>query len=108
MRKILKIATVIMIAAIAFSANAVAADTSIKGTIYANWMMDLSKGAKNYNAFTVDRAYFGAESKLTDYTFMRITFDIRPERFLQRLRRLLIPAGIPLPCHLSRLMAVIP
>jgi hypothetical protein len=61
--------------------NAFAAETSVKGTIYANWMMDQSKGAKNYNSFAVDRAYFGAESKLSDYTSMRITFDIRPERF---------------------------
>lgn len=64
-----------------FGFNLHAAETSVKGTIYANWMMDLSKGAQNHNAFTIDRAYFGAESKLSDYTSLRITFDIRPERF---------------------------
>ncbi len=61
--------------------NAFAAETSVKGTIYADWMLNMTDGADNYHAFTVDRAYFGAESKLSDYTSMRITFDIRPERF---------------------------
>ncbi|MCX6834322.1 MAG: hypothetical protein NTW07_04180 [candidate division Zixibacteria bacterium] len=58
-----------------------AAETSVKGTVYSNWTLDRSEGKDNYNAFTIDRAYFGAESKLSDYTSMRITFDIRPERF---------------------------
>lgn len=61
--------------------TAFAAETSVKGTIYANWGMNLTDGMDNYNAFTIGRAYFGAESKLSDYTFMRITFDIRPEKF---------------------------
>lgn len=82
-----------MVVAILFSTTIFAAETSIKGTIYANWMMDLSKGAKNYNAFTIDRAYLGAESKLTDYTFMRITFDIRPERFLTSSTKIIDSAG---------------
>jgi hypothetical protein len=88
-----KISIVTMVVAILFSASAFAVETSIKGTIYANWMMDLSKGAKNYNAFSVDRAYFGAESKLTDYTFMRITFDIRPERFSTAATKVIDSAG---------------
>jgi hypothetical protein len=62
-------------------ATAFAAETSIKGTIYADWKMNMTKGARNQNEFTIDRAYFGAESKLSDYTFMRITFDVRPEKF---------------------------
>ena len=58
-----------------------AAETSVKGTIYSSWMLNSTSGKGNANAFTVDRAYFGAESKLSDYTSMRITFDIRPEKF---------------------------
>jgi len=60
---------------------AFAAETSIKGTIYSTWMLNKTDGADNYNAFTIDRAYLGAESKLSDYFSMRITFDIRPEKF---------------------------
>jgi hypothetical protein len=82
-----------VVAAILFSTSAFAVETSIKGTIYANWLMDLSKGAKNYNAFSIDRAYLGAESKLTDYTFMRITFDIRPERFISSSTKVIDSAG---------------
>lgn len=58
-----------------------AAETSVKGTVYSTWMLNKTDGANNYNAFNIDRAYFGAESKLSDYTSLRITFDIRPERF---------------------------
>jgi hypothetical protein len=62
-------------------APAFSAETSVKGTIYANWMLNMTDEMDNYNAFTLDRAYFGAESKLSDLTSMRITFDIRPEKF---------------------------
>ena len=55
------------------SANAFAVETTVKGTIFADWMMNLRQGAKNYNVFTIDRAYLGIETKLSDYTFMRIT-----------------------------------
>jgi len=61
--------------------SAFPAETSVKGTIYTTWMLNKTDGADNYNAFTIDRAYLGAESKLSDYTSLRITFDIRPERF---------------------------
>jgi hypothetical protein len=66
---------------IALTSSLFAAETSVKGTIYSTWMLNKTDGMDNYNAFTIDRAYFGAESKLSDYTSVRITFDIRPERF---------------------------
>jgi hypothetical protein len=71
----------VMILSVVVAGTTFAAETSIKGTLFSNWTMDKSDGKNNYNAFTIDRAYFGAESKLSDYTSMRITFDIRPERF---------------------------
>ncbi len=71
---------VLLLAIVAASA-AFAAETSVKGTIYTTWMLNKTDGADNYNTFSIDRAYFGAESKLSDYTSMRITFDIRPEKF---------------------------
>lgn len=73
--------------------SAFAAETSVKGTIYADWMVNMTGGADNYNAFTIDRAYFGAESKLSDYTSMRITFDIRPERFSTSSTRIIDSDG---------------
>lgn len=91
MIKTLRITSIILVFLLVSSAFAV--ETSVRGTIYANWMMNLSKGANNYNAFTIDRAYLGAESKLSDYTFMRITFDIRPERFLTSATKLVDSAG---------------
>ncbi|MDD4052320.1 MAG: hypothetical protein PHR28_10550, partial [candidate division Zixibacteria bacterium] len=61
--------------------TAVAAETSVKGTVFSTWMLNKTDGQGNYNAFSIDRAYVGAESKLSDYTSLRITFDIRPDRF---------------------------
>ncbi|MBI5265636.1 MAG: hypothetical protein HY851_00225 [candidate division Zixibacteria bacterium] len=79
MNRIVKALVAVLVGIAAVSSFA--AETSIKGTVYANWMLNKTTGANNYNAFTIDRAYFGAESKLSDYTSMRITFDIRPEKF---------------------------
>ncbi|PJA30319.1 MAG: hypothetical protein CO189_00330 [candidate division Zixibacteria bacterium CG_4_9_14_3_um_filter_46_8] len=76
-----KLTITTFIALMIMTVSAYSAETSLKGTIFANWMMDLSEGADNYNAFMIERAYLGAESKLSDYTSARITFDIRPERF---------------------------
>jgi len=81
-----------IVAALGLS-SAFAAETSVKGTIYANWMLDMTDGADNYNAFTLGRAYFGAESKLSDYTSVRITFDIRPERFSTSSTRIIDSDG---------------
>lgn len=74
-------ALLVVLLAIAAASAVTAAETSVKGTIYTTWMLNKTDGQDNYNAFSVDRAYFGAESKLSDCTSMRITFDIRPERF---------------------------
>lgn len=83
MRKQIALLSAIMMTMVstALVGSAFAAETSVKGTVFSNWTMDKSDGQDNYNAFTIDRAYFGAESQLSDYTSMRITFDIRPERF---------------------------
>jgi len=61
--------------------GASAAETSLKGTAYADWMMDMSEGADNYNRFGIGRAYITAFSKLSDYTSVQITADIKPELF---------------------------
>lgn len=80
MRRSLALLTALLIIAVA-APPAHCAETSVKGTVYSNWSMNLTDSMNNYNAFTISRAYFGAESKLSEYTFVRVTFDIRPERF---------------------------
>lgn len=85
-------AVVLLIATVGVG-PAFAAETSVKGTVYADWMLNSTSGANNYNAFTIDRAYFGAESKLSDYTNLRIVFDIRPERFSTSATRLFDSEG---------------
>ena len=79
MKKTITLLSLLVIVLLAGSAFP--AETSVKGTIYTTWMLNKTDGTDNYNAFTIDRAYLGAESKLTDYTSVRVTFDIRPERF---------------------------
>jgi hypothetical protein len=90
-RTITVLAAILIVAAAAQSSRC--AETSVKGTIYSNWSMNLTDGMNNYNAFTIGRAYFGAESKLSDYTFMRITFDIRPEKFSTSSTRIIDSDG---------------
>lgn len=85
--------TAVSIVVILGLSAAFAAETSLKGTIYADWMLNMTDGADNYHAFTIDRAYFGAESKLSDYTSVRITFDIRPERFSTSPNRIIDSDG---------------
>lgn len=80
MRRATTLLTALLIIAVA-APSTHSAETSVKGTVYSNWSMNLTDGMNNYNAFAISRAYFGAESKLSEYTFVRITFDIRPERF---------------------------
>jgi len=75
------IAVLVLMLTVVATSETFAAETSVKGTLYTTWMLNKTDGQNNYNAFSIDRAYFGAESKLSDYTSMRITFDIRPEKF---------------------------
>ncbi|UCE25798.1 MAG: hypothetical protein JSU74_07090 [Candidatus Zixiibacteriota bacterium] len=54
-----------------------AGETKVQGRLYAHWMMDLTDGAGNFNDFGVSRAYVTVRSKLSEYTSVRITTDIR-------------------------------
>ncbi|MDH4155916.1 MAG: hypothetical protein OEW00_01390, partial [candidate division Zixibacteria bacterium] len=64
-------------AALLISASLPAADTKVNGRVYSNWMMDLTDGADSFNEFTVSRAYVTVRSKLSEYTSVRITTDLR-------------------------------
>ncbi len=77
----LRIKAAVLLAIAVFFAGASAAETSLKGTVYAEWMMDLSEGADSYNRFGIGRTYITAISKFSDYTSVQITADIKPDLF---------------------------
>ena len=54
-----------------------AADTKVNGRLYADWRLNTSDGADSENSFNLTRAYVTVKSKLSDYTAVRITSDIR-------------------------------
>ena len=73
-----KIAIAMMVVfLLATAAGSDAAETKVNGRLYAHWMMDLSDGADSYNEFGLSRAYVTVKSKLSDYTSVRITTDLR-------------------------------
>ncbi len=57
--------------------SSMAAETTVHGRLYSHWMMDMSDGAGSYNDFALSRAYVTVKSKLSDYTSVRITSDLR-------------------------------
>jgi hypothetical protein len=72
------ITTVIALALLAASfGGANAADTKVNGRLYASWGMDMTDGADNANEFGLDRAYITVKSKLSDFTSVRLTTDLR-------------------------------
>jgi hypothetical protein len=64
-----------------------AADTKVEGRIYGTWWMYMNDStfangetgvdAKGFNQFSLDRSYMSLKSKLTDYTSVTITSDLR-------------------------------
>ena len=71
------ITALVLSAALVSPAGLQAADTEVNGRVYSNWMMDLTDGADSFNEFAVSRAYVTVKSKLSDYTSVRITTDLR-------------------------------
>jgi hypothetical protein len=59
------------------AATTMAAETTVHGRLFAHWMMNMSDGAGSYNDFGLSRAYVDVNSKLSDYTSVRITTDLR-------------------------------
>lgn len=69
------IVVVILILAASNSANA--ADTKINGLLFTEWRLNTSEGSNNENEFGISRAYITVKSKLSEYSSVRITTDIR-------------------------------
>ncbi|MEW6411685.1 MAG: hypothetical protein AB1483_04325 [Candidatus Zixiibacteriota bacterium] len=67
----------VVLALVATGKNTDGAETTVGGRIYADWMMDLTDGAESYNVFELSRVYVDVKSKLSDYTSLRATLDIR-------------------------------
>lgn len=67
----------LLMSAIVLVRPAFSAETTVGGRIYGQWMMDLSGGADNFNAFSMERSYATIKSKLSDQTSVRITSDLR-------------------------------
>lgn len=67
----------IMVILLVMSTTAFSADTKVNGRLYAHWMLDKTDGADNANEFGIGRAYVTVKSKLSDYTSLRITTDIK-------------------------------
>ncbi len=59
---------------LAACASTAAADTKVGGNLFAHWMMDMSDG---FNEFALERAYIEIKSKLSEYTSIRLTTDLR-------------------------------
>ena len=52
-------------------------DTKVSGRLYSYWGMDISDGGDNANEFALGRAYLTVRSKLSVFTSLRITTDLR-------------------------------
>jgi hypothetical protein len=61
------------------------AETKVEGRIYSTWMLDQTDGKDNYNVFDLGRSYVTAKSKLSDYTSVTITMDLRQTKIKDTL-----------------------
>ena len=75
MNKLLTITAMLFLMVVGVSANA--AETKVHGRLYSSWMLNTSDSADSENEFGVGRAYVTVKSKLSDYSSVRITTDIR-------------------------------
>ncbi len=67
---------IITLLTVTFS-NASASDTKVNGRLYTDWTLETSDDADSENSFSISRAYVTVKSKLSDFTSVRITTDIR-------------------------------
>jgi len=75
MKIVVKVITMIIIAG--FFNMGSAAETEVHGRLYANWNMNLTDGADNFNEFALTRTYVTVITKLSEYTSAKITSDLR-------------------------------
>ena len=68
---------VILVCLLAAPLAVQSADTKVSGRLYSYWGMDLTDGSGNANEFALGRAYLTVKSKLSKFTSLRITTDLR-------------------------------
>jgi hypothetical protein len=88
MKKLTIILSLLAVMAMAFSAYAV--ETTVEGRIYSSWWMNMTDTTmaydssaidlKGWNQFSLDRSYVTVKSKLSDYTSLNITTDLRDSK----------------------------
>lgn len=80
-----------LFAVMALAASALAVETTVEGRIYSSWWMNLTDTTmridtnsvmdyKGWNQFSLDRSYVTIKSKLSDYTSLNITTDLRDSK----------------------------
>lgn len=72
-----RITGVILLLIVAVMPNTWAADTKVQGRLYSQYEYQLSDAADGANEFSLGRAYLTVKSKLSDYTSVRITTDLK-------------------------------
>lgn len=75
MRRIAIAAMLLMVSAMFSSVDA--AETKVHGRLYTHWGLDVTSDADGANEFALGRSYVTVKSKLSDYTSLRITTDLR-------------------------------
>ena len=68
---------VILVCWLAAPSAAQSDDTKISGRLFSYWGMDLTDGSASANEFGLGRAYLTVKSKLSEFTSLRITTDLR-------------------------------
>lgn len=72
-----RITGVILLLVVAVMPKLWAADTKVQGELYSQYEYQLSDAADGANEFSLGRAYVTVKSKLSDFTSVRITTDLR-------------------------------
>lgn len=80
-----------LMAIMSMAAGAFAVETTVEGRIYSSWWMNMTDTTrmldstsaidyKGWNQFSLDRSYVTIKSKLSDYTSLNITTDLRDSK----------------------------
>ncbi len=72
-----KLGLVILLYLLAAPSAVQSDDTKISGRLFSYWSMNLTDGSASANEFGLGRAYLTVKSKLSEFTSLRITTDLR-------------------------------
>jgi len=73
-----RIATaMVILAAVLTGIPATASETKVGGRLYADWHLDVSDKGDDANSFNLTRTYIDIKSKISEFTSVRFTLDMR-------------------------------